>query len=236
MLPPDLQADLPKALAEARTFMRTEYASALFRGASLPASERALVAAKLSRLTGLPAPVVEDNNLRIDTSMFRKELLRGRGLILGRFDGRITGRDADAGSRYPEFDPSFSAVDGAFAAAMNAYVRGELKFEDDLPYEILNHAGSWSSGPRNGSAGSVAQQFASEMNENPRLRVLVLNGRCDLACPVDCIRYNFDHLFLNPAARGNITYAEYAGGHMMYVNPPDLRQMQKDLGQFIRSP
>jgi len=234
-LPPDLQADLPKALAEARAFMRTEYASALFRGASLTASERALVAAKLSRLTGLPARVVEDNNLRIDTSAFRKELLRGRGLILGRFDARITGRDADAGSRHPEFDPSFSAIDGAFAAAMNAYVRGELKFEDDLPYEILNHAGPWSFGPRNASAGNVAQQFASEMNENPRLRVLVLNGRCDLACPVDCIRYNFDHLLLNPAARGNITYAEYAGGHMMYVNPPDLQQMQKDLEQFIRS-
>jgi carboxypeptidase C (cathepsin A) len=81
----------------------------------------------------------------------------------------------------------------------------------------------------------VAQHFASEMNENPRLPVLVLNGRCDLACPVDCIRYNFDHLHLNPAARGNITYAEYAGGHMMYVNPPDLRQMQKDLEQFIGS-
>ena len=77
--------------------MRTEYASALFQGASLPAARRARVAAKLSRLTGLPARVVEDNNLRMDTSTFRKELLRDRGLILGRFDGRITGRDADAG-------------------------------------------------------------------------------------------------------------------------------------------
>ena len=73
------------------------------------------------------------------------------------------------------------------------------------------------------------------MNANPRLRVLVLNGRCDLACPVDCIRYNFDHLLLNLTARGNITYAEYAGGHMMYVDPPALRQMQNDLEQFIGS-
>ncbi len=36
----ELQADLPKALAEAREFMRTEYASALFQGASLTAAER----------------------------------------------------------------------------------------------------------------------------------------------------------------------------------------------------
>ncbi len=233
-LPPDLQADLPKALAEARAFMRTEYASALFQGASLPVAERTRVAAKLSRLTGLPVRVVEDHNLRIDTSTFRKELLRDRGLILGRFDARITGSDADPGASSPGFDPSFSAVDGAFSATVNAYLRGELKFEDDLPYEILNHVGPWSFGRRNASAASVAQQFASEMNENPRLRVLVLNGRCDLACPVDCIRYNFDHLRLNPTARGNITYAEFAGGHMMYLNPPDLQQMQKDVEQFIQ--
>ena len=137
-LPPDLQADLPKALAEAREFMRTEYASALFQGASMTAAQRARVVAKLSRLTGLPARVVEDNDLRVDSSTFRKELLHDRGLILGRFDARITGRDANAASRYPGFDPSLSAIDGAFSAAMNAYVRGELKFEDDLPYGILN--------------------------------------------------------------------------------------------------
>jgi carboxypeptidase C (cathepsin A) len=232
-LAPELQANLPKALAEARQFMRTEYASALFQGASLPADERARVAAKLARLTGLPARVIEDNNLRIDGSAFRKELLRDRGLIVGRFDARITGRDADTASRQAGFDPSLSAVDGAFAAAMNAYVRGELKFEDDLPYKILGSVGPWSFGSRDSSPGNVAQQFASEMNENPHLRVLVLSGRCDLACPVDCIRHNFDHLRLNPAARGNITYAEYASGHMMYLDLPDLRQMQKDLERFI---
>ena len=47
------------------------------------------------------------------------------------------------------------------------------------------------------------------------------------------IRYNIDHLNLDPAYRGNITYAEYEAGHMMYINPPDLRKMQKDLEQFI---
>jgi carboxypeptidase C (cathepsin A) len=232
-LAPELQGDLPKALAEARQFMRTEYASALFRGASLPAAERAHVAAKLSRLTGLPARLIEDNDLRIDGSTFRKELLRDQGLILGRFDGCATGRDADAGARGPGFDPSFSAVDGAFAAAMNAYARNELKFENDLPYEILNHVGPWSFGARSASPQRVAEQFAEEMNANPGLRVLVLSGRCDLACPVDCIRHNFDHLQLNPAARSNISYSECASGHMMYLSQPDLRQMQKDLQQFI---
>jgi carboxypeptidase C (cathepsin A) len=230
-LPPDLQADLPKALAEAREFMRTAYASALFQGASMAPDQRARVAAKLARLTGLPARVVEDNNLRITSRAFRKELLRDQGLIVGRFDGRITGRDGNEPSLYPDFDPSLSAIDGALAAAMNAYVRDELKFANDLPYGILN-ALPWKHDPRD----NVMEEFASEMKENPHLRVLILNGRCDLACPVDCIRCNIDHLDLDPAFRRNITYAEYASGHMMYINPPDLRKMQKDLEQFLRLP
>ncbi len=228
-LPPDLQADLPKALAEAREFMRTEYAAALFQGASMTAGQRASVVAKLSRLTGLPARVVEDHDLRVEPSTFRTELLHDQGLVLGRFDGRITGRGGAAAVE-AEFDPSLSAVDGAFSAAMNAYLRGELKFTDDLPYLVLTPVSSWSHEPRD----TVMNDFASEMRDNPHLRVLVLNGRCDLACPVDFIRYNIDHLKLDPAYRANITYAEFEAGHMMYLNPPDLRKMQKDLERFIR--
>ena len=229
-LPPDLQADLPKALAEARVFMRTEYASALFEGGSITARQRARVVAELARLTGLPARLVEDCDLRVESAVFRKELLHDQGLVVGRFDARITGRDANTAARYPGFDPSFSAVDGAFSSAMNAYVRGELKFTDDLPYWILNDVGPWKfETPR-----AVMREFADEMKANPHLRVLVLSGQCDLACPLDYIRYNIDHLRLDPAYRGNISYALYAAGHMMYVNLPDLQKMQKDLEQFIR--
>ncbi len=113
---------------------------------------------------------------------------------------------------------------------MNAYVRDELKFKDDLPYWILNSVSPWKSEVQ----GSVMEEFASEMQASPHLRVLVLSGRCDLACPVDYIRYNIDHLNLDPAYRGNITYAKYKAGHMMYINLPDLRKMQKDLGAFLQ--
>jgi carboxypeptidase C (cathepsin A) len=126
-----------------------------------------------------------------------------------------------------------SLIDGAFSAAMNAYVRGELKFEDDLPYGLLAAVRPWPFEPREGFP-SVTQEFALEMKENPQLRVLVLYGRCDLACPVDGIRYSIDHLNLDPAYRGRFTYAEFASGHMMYTNPPDLPKMQKDIEQFIR--
>ena len=232
-LPPDLQADLPKALAEAREFAKGEYASALQQGAALPAVERKKVVAELARLTGLKPQVIEDHHLRIDSYVFRKQLLHDEDLILGAYDARITGRDDDPASPYPDFDPSYAATYGPFAAAMNAYVRQELKFEDDLPYEILPGAPTWDYGAHD-DYPSVSAKLASVMNQNPYLRVLVLNGMRDLVCPPDTMRYALDHMRLDPAYRTNITYATFEAGHMMYVNLPDLRKMHNILENFLK--
>ena len=231
-LPPDLQADLPKALAEARAFTKTEYASALLQGAALPPDQRSSVVAQLTRLTGLSREVIEDHDLRVSPSTFRKMLLRDQGLILGRYDARITGYDPDKASTWPAYDPSYAATYGPFSAVMNAYVRQELKFEDDLPYEILTSVNPWNYDARSGYP-SVAGRLAAIMNQNPYLRVLVLSGLRDLACPEDGIRYTIEHMELDPEIRRNIQFAEYQGGHMMYVNLPDLQKMHRDLVNFI---
>ena len=232
-LPPDLQADLPRAQAEAREFARGKYASALQQGAALPADERKKIVAELARLTGLKPQVIEDNHLRIDSSLFRKQLLHDEGLILGAYDARITGRDDDPASPYPDFDPSYAATYGPFAAAMNAYVREELKFEDDLPYEIIAGVQPWNYGAHN-DYPSVSDQLASVMNQNPYLQVLVLGGMRDLVCPPDTMRYALDHMQLDPAYRANITYATFEAGHMMYVNLPDLKKLHQVLEDFVR--
>ena len=231
-LPPDLQASLPKALAESREFVRAEYPAALLQGAALPVAQRSNVVAKLHRLTGLPAQLIEDNDLRIDSTLFRKMLLHDQGVIIGRYDARITGRDGAPASQEPRFDPSFAATLGPFSAAMNSYLREELKFEDDLPYEMIAGVHPWNYAVRN-SYPSVAGRLASVMAQNQYLRVLVLGGLCDLACPIDGIHYSVDHLQLDPLYRTNFTYAEYASGHMMYVNLPDLRKLQQDLEKFV---
>lgn len=238
-LPDDLQNDLQKALAESRAFAKGEYTSALQQGDSISAEERKKIAAELVRLTGLKSQVIEDNDLRIDEGVFRKQLLHDQGLILGAYDARITGRDDDAASPYPDFDPSAAAVFGPFSAAMNSYVRGELKFEDDLPYEILAGVQPWNYGVqpwnlgRNSYAGA-GDRLASAMNQNPYMRILVLGGRCDLVCPIDTVRYALDHMALAADYRTNITYAEFDAGHMMYINLPDLKKMQRDLENFLK--
>jgi carboxypeptidase C (cathepsin A) len=232
-LPPDLQSDLPKALAESRAFARGEYTAALLQGETLSADETKKIAAELARFTGLKPQVIEDNHLRVDSGVFRKQLLHDQGLILGAYDARITGRDDDPAAPYPDFDPSMSAVLGPFSAAMNSYVRGELKFEDDLPYEILAGVQPWNYGVRNNYA-NAGEKLAATMNQNPYMRVLVLGGGCDLLCPMDAMRYALDHMPLAAAYRTNITCAEFDAGHMMYVNLPDLKKMRKDLEGFLK--
>jgi carboxypeptidase C (cathepsin A) len=231
-LPSDLQSNLSKAQAEAREFTKSEYPAALLQGAALSDAERKKIVAKLARLTGLPAQLIEDNELQVSSSTFRKKLLLDKGLILGRYDARITGRDGNPAASFPGFDPSYAATLGPFSAAMNSYVREELKFDNDLPYEILSGVQPWNFDARN-SYPSSADRLASALSQNPYLRVLILGGHCDLACPIDGIRYSVDHLNIDPAYRKNITYAEYDSGHMMYVNLPDLKKMQKDLEKFI---
>ena len=51
----------------------------------------------------LKPQVIEDNHLRVDSGVFRKQLLHDQGLILGAYDARITGRDDDPAAPYPGF-------------------------------------------------------------------------------------------------------------------------------------
>jgi carboxypeptidase C (cathepsin A) len=232
-LPADLQLDLTNALAEARTFAKGEFTTALQQGAALPTDERKKIVAELSRLTGLKPQIIEDNNLRIDEGVFRKQLLHDEGLILGAYDSRLTGRDGDPAASYPGYDPANAAVMGPFSAAMNSYVRSELKFEDDLPYELLAGVQPWNYGARNNYA-DASGRLAEVMNQNPYLKILVLGGRCDLVCPIDTVKHSLNHMLLADEQRKNIRYAEFDAGHMMYINLSDLQKMQRQLGQFLQ--
>ena len=232
-LPPDLQTNLPAALAEARAFARGDYLTALQQGGSLTDADRQKIITELARLTGLKPQIIDDNNLRIDEGVFRKQLLHDEHLILGVYDTRITGRDGDPGSSYPDFDPSSAATRGPFASAINSYVRTELKFEDDLPYELLAGVQPWNYGVHNNYA-NASDKLGAAINQNPYLRLLVLGGKRDLVCPIDTMHHALDHMPVDPAYRTNITYVQYEAGHMMYINLPDLQKMHTDLETFLQ--
>ena len=72
------------------------------------------------------------------------------------------------------------------------------------------------------------------MRDNPNLRVLVMGGRTDLATPPEGVAYTLRHLHgLSETARENISTVYYDGGHMFYLNPPDLKKCRADLLKFL---
>ncbi len=233
-LAPELQADLDMTLREARAFAQGEYAVALLKGAAFSEPERHAIAEQLARYTGLGVGLIEDHDLRIDSAFFREMLLRKEGKILGRFDGRVTAEDGDRASNAPEFDPSFSNVIGPFAAAVNAYVRGELGYESDLPYKVLSPV-PWRYDGFSNRYASVEERLADAMKTNPRLRVLVLSGLRDLAVPEDSMRHSIGHLPLPASIRANVSWARYESGHMMYLFQKDAEKLRRDLVEFLRN-
>src|SRR5262249_10883361 len=128
---------LPKVLEEAQKFAETEYVLALRKGNRLAGDERRAVAKKVAALTGLSEGYVLRSNLRVEAHRFMRELLRDQGNTVGRFDSRLGGKDRDEVGERPDYDPSYAAVQGPYTEALNAYVRGELRYQNDLPYEIL---------------------------------------------------------------------------------------------------
>ncbi len=177
-LPPDLQAKSVKQVVDdARAFAFGEYMLALTKGNTLTDAERQAMADKLARFTGLSAKYILSANLRVDSSRFRKELLRDRRLVVGRLDGRFTALDADAAGERQEFDPSNSALQGPYVALFQDYVKNELKWDTDgapLPDLRQRQAVDLRPEPLHGHDGHAAPDDGEEPVPEgaPRERVL----------------------------------------------------------------
>jgi len=234
-LPADLQPDLQKAIQESRQFAKGEYTDALMAGQALPAARRTEIINRLSRLTGLRPEFIDECDLRVAISRFAKELRRSDRRTVGRIDGRFTGIDADAAGSVPDYDPSVAAVTGPYAGTLNEYVRTDLKFESDLPYEVLtDRVRPWSFEPYENRYANVAETLRSAMTQNPSLHIFVGKGYFDLATPFFAAEYTFDHLGLDPSLRSHVSGAYYEAGHMMYLHPPSLAKLKKDIAEFMQ--
>lgn len=223
-------------IKEAEAFALGDYAQALFKGDSLGAEERADIVKKLSMYTGISEQFIDRSNLRINDQHYFKEILRERGLTVGRLDSRLLGRDRLGVTERPEYDPLLTNIMGPYAAAFYDYIRRELKFESDLPYEILSEfVHPWSFREFENRYVNVGETLRSAMTYNPYLKVFVANGYYDLGTPYFATEYTFNHLGLDESVRKNISMEYYEAGHMMYIHMPSLKRMKKDLGMFIKN-
>jgi len=235
--------DMDAYLKEVREWARGPYTVALAKGQDLPADERQKVAEQMSAYTGLPVKFLIDSDLRVELRRFLKEELRDQRLTLGRYDARFTGMDVDAAGEGTEYDPSDTGITGAFVSSFHDYLTHELGYETSLAYRPTYYSNglqwSFTHRPPNsrGPAGQtnqadVAQDLSAAMRENPHLLVYSLNGLYDMATPFFGTEYDLGHMQLAPSLHGNLRFAYYPSGHMVYLNPEALKSMKADLARF----
>lgn len=237
----DRPADLPAFVEEARKYAQGEYAAALFKGATLSASEKTAVAKKVSYFTGLSEDYLIKADLRVNLSQFRAELQRASRLTTGRIDARFTGYTYDLLEENAQGDPEGPAVGGAFTALINSYNHDELKFGKDRVYHNTSGGGgNWNWARREGgqrrffpSGPNVEGDLAQAMITNPRLLVQVENGYFDLATPFFATEFTMEHLGLPEALQKNIKEDYYNAGHMMYLHDQDRVSLHNQIASFI---
>jgi carboxypeptidase C (cathepsin A) len=228
--------ELEGLLARVQEFALTEYGPALARGDDLGDEQRERMVATLAELTGLTPPYINRSHLRIRNSDFAKELLSGRGELVGLLDGRVTGATTNPTAQGLDYDPSLFVVEGPFTQAVQDYLRRDLGFVTTRRYEFLSpkaiESWDWSTAGR--GYLNVAGQLQEAMTKNTRLRVLAVAGYFDLTCGYYAQQYMFSHLQLAPSLKSHIRFVAYPAGHQVYTHEPSLKQLTAEAARFMK--
>jgi carboxypeptidase C (cathepsin A) len=233
-------------LAEVEQYALGDYMSALLKGSDLTEASKQAVAEKLHQYTGLPVAYLVRANLRVSGAAFSKQLQLDDETTTGRLDTRYKGPDIDPLSSDAEYDPQSNAISSAYTAALNHYMRTDLKYGENQTYKPGAYADadfSWDlrhqppgGPPANQQEGgtNVMPDLAYTMKSNPKMKVMLAGGYYDLATPYFEGKFEMHHLQIPQKLQANISYHYYQSGHMVYVNEDVLKQFHADVAAFIR--
>lgn len=233
-----LQKDFGATLKEVEAFTLDTYLPALLKGNRLSSKERKTLAEKLASYTGLEKAYIEKCNLKVSASRFFKELLRQERLTLGRFDCRYTGRDRDAAGEHIEYDPSYTNVLSPFTTCWNQYMREDLGFDSDAPYDILSFKvipnWRWADGEAKNQYVSMVDRLRDVMHKNAHLNVFIASGYYDLATPYFGADYLTAHLGDECDTEKRLTTRYYEAGHMMFIHDKSRRELSQHTKTFVK--
>ena len=229
---------LAQFLDEVRRFAVETYLPALFEGARLDDAVMTDVAHQIAAYTGLDPEYVRRSRLRVQAGRFLKELLRDRGVAVGRLDGRYVADEVDDVAERPAFDAASAAISAAYSAALHAYLAGDLGVTLDRPYFVsgpdVGKGWVWNRRSARGYAEPVyvntAPDLAWAMSYTPELKVLLASGYYDFATPFFDGEYTFGRHGID---LDRVTARYYEAGHMIYLHGPSFERLAGDVHAFI---
>ena len=226
------------ARAAAESFVNEDYLAALHAGARIDKSTRRRVVKRLAELTGLAPALIEEKNLRISDQTYFFELLRDRGLIVGRLEARVTGPMAASRTREWEFDPGIEAIAAPYTMAAHAYMSEALGVDTQARYEVLsmdvNRQWNFNRGEAKGNAFTCTSgDLSRALRRNPHLRVLVASGYYDLGTPYSATDWSVAQLDVPADVLARVEHHYYGAGHMMYTREADMQKLKRDVATWL---
>jgi len=222
--------DVDSVVKEVQSWIDKEYSSALERGDSLSDAEKDHIAAKLSEYLGLSKKYCLGSNLRITERAYFRELLRDEGLSIGRYDGRLTGKEELKVGERGSGDPSDDNTTAPFTTSINGYLDQDLEVRTNLQYLNSGNVRPWAE--PEGSYAETASDLRNALAKNPHFRVLYCCGYYDLACPLNATIYTVNHMGLDPESRSHVSFQYYPAGHMMYIEKTSRHKLHEDVARF----
>jgi carboxypeptidase C (cathepsin A) len=255
--------DLQTAIKESQRYADGPYLELLHKGNLLNDYERQSAAKQIAMLTGLSEDFVMRNDLRIEATRFRSELLREQQMVIGRLDSRVSsklgtrrevakGNDTGPKDRkegdppakdgapgqggrggFRGGDPAQSLLSNVFTDAMKSYLPDGLGFKTDARYTLSAQVNPWSYG----QAGT--NRYATVA---PRLRAALEKDKSlrVLVASGYCdlatpfAGTNYTFAHLGPRSiMDRVTMTYYDAGHMIYTHEPSRKQLHDDIVKFL---
>ena len=148
---------------------------------------------------------------------------------VGVYDARVTSDDRRGLFRGSTGDPALAVISEPMEAVITDYLTGELGYQTEFDYRLLNRIPIWSH-----SGSRASDTLTRALQTNRGLKVFVASGYYDTVTPMAVVRQAVEDAEMSPAQRAELRFESYEGGHMMYTYLPSLQRLSTDLRGFIR--